>query len=292
MVTRPPAPTGRGRTLQPSPVEKLARSVGLAVLTPAGGRDPELLHRLTELAPDAAAVVAYGALLPTPVLAVPRHGWINLHFSLLPAWRGAAPVYAAVRHGDDITGASTFRLEAGMDTGPVFGTVTEVIRPADTTTDLLARLSVSGAELLVRTLDGIAAGVLTPVAQVGDGVSYAGKVLVSDAQIDWTAPAPAVDRAIRALTDEPGAWTTFRGQRIGIGPAELTGVPAGELAPGALAVSRTQVMVGTATRPLQLGKVQPPGKRPMPAADWARGVRPEPHETFTSPTVQAPEERR
>ena len=262
------------------------------MLTPAGGRDPELLHRLTELAPDAAAVVAYGALLPTPVLAVPRHGWINLHFSLLPAWRGAAPVYAAVRHGDDITGASTFRLEAGMDTGPVFGTVTEVIRPADTTTDLLARLSVSGAELLVRTLDGIAAGVLTPVAQVGDGVSYAGKVLVSDAQIDWTAPAPAVDRAIRALTDEPGAWTTFRGQRIGIGPAELTGVPAGELAPGALAVSRTQVMVGTATRPLQLGKVQPPGKRPMPAADWARGVRPEPHETFTSPTVQAPEERR
>ncbi|WP_111768295.1 methionyl-tRNA formyltransferase [Nakamurella deserti] len=287
VVTRPPAPTGRGRTLQPSPVEELARDRDLRVLTPTGGRDPELLDALTALAPDAAAVVAYGALLPQPVLDVPAHGWVNLHFSLLPAWRGAAPVYAAIRHGDDITGASTFRLEAGMDTGPVFGTVTEPIRPTDTTTDLLGRLSVSGAELLVRTLDGIADGTLEPVPQPPGGVSHAGKVTVADARIDWTTPAVAIDRAVRALTTEPGAWTVFRGHRLGLGPVERSGAPAGELAPGQLAVSKTSVLVGTATTPLRLGTVRPPGKRPMPAADWARGVRPGPEDRFTHPEEQA-----
>jgi methionyl-tRNA formyltransferase len=280
VVTRPPAPTGRGRALQPGPVEALARSAGLEVLTPAGGRDPALLGALTALAPDAAAVVAYGALLPQAVLDVPVHGWVNLHFSLLPAWRGAAPVYAALRHGDDVTGASTFRLEAGMDTGPVFGTVTETIRPTDTTTDLLGRLSVSGAGLLVRTLDGIERGDLMPVPQPADGVSYAGKVSVADARVDWATPAVAVDRTVRALTAEPGAWTVFRGQRLGLGPLERSGAPSGELTPGQLAVSKTSVLVGTATAPLRLGTVQPPGKRPMPAADWARGVRPAPDEAF------------
>jgi methionyl-tRNA formyltransferase len=286
-VTRPAAPTGRGRALQPSPVEELARDAGLEVLTPAGGRDPALAAALTALAPDAAAVVAYGALLPQPVLDIPSHGWVNLHFSLLPAWRGAAPVYAAIRHGDDITGASTFRLEAGMDTGPVFGTVTETIRPTDTTSDLLGRLSVSGSELLVRTLDGIAAGALQPVPQPTDGVSHAGKVTVADARIDWATPAAAVDRAVRALTTDPGAWTVFRGQRLGLGPVERSGAPAGELAPGQLAVSKKSVLVGTATTPVRLGTVQPPGKRPMPAADWARGVRPGPEDRFTHPEEQS-----
>lgn len=287
VVTRPPAPTGRGRALQPSPVEELAREHGLPVLTPAGGRDPDLLRALIELAPDAAAVVAYGALLPQPVLDVPTHGWVNLHFSLLPAWRGAAPVYAAVRHGDDVTGASTFRLEAGMDTGPVFGTVTETIRTDDTTSDLLGRLAVSGAELLVRTLDGIADGSLVPVPQPTHGVSHAGKVSVADARIDWATPAVAVDRAIRALSTEPGAWTTFRGRRLGLGPVERSGAPAGELAPGHLLVTKKAVLVGTATAPVRLGTVQPPGKRPMPAADWARGVRPTDGESFDSPDVPA-----
>lgn len=280
VVTRPPAPTGRGRTLQSSPVAELAREHGLEVLTPAGGRDPGLPAALAALAPDAAAVVAYGALLPQPVLDIPTHGWVNLHFSLLPAWRGAAPVYAALRAGDDVTGASTFRLEAGMDTGPVYGTVTEVIRPADTATDLLGRLAASGADLLVHTLDGIAAGSLAPVPQPADGVSHVGKVTVADARIDWRMPAAAVDRAIRALTAEPGAWTVFRGTRLGVGPAERSGAAAGELAPGQLAVDKKSVLVGTATTPLRLGTLQPPGKRPMAAADWARGVRPAPHETF------------
>ena len=287
VVTRPAAPAGRGRALQPSPVEELAREHGLDVLTPAGGRDPELLAALVALAPEAAAVVAYGALLPQPVLDVPRHGWVNLHFSLLPSWRGAAPVYAALRHGDDVTGASTFRLEAGMDTGPVFGTVTETIRPTDTTTDLLGRLSVSGAELLVRTLDGIADGSLVPVPQPADGVSHAGKVTVADARIVWDTPAVAVDRTVRALTAEPGAWTVFRGRRLGLGPLERSGAPAGELAPGELSVSKKSVLVGTATTPLRLGTVQPPGGRPMPAADWARGVRPAADERFEDPEEQS-----
>jgi methionyl-tRNA formyltransferase len=174
-----------------------------------------------------------------------------------------------------------------MDTGPVFGTVTEAVRATDTTSDLLARLAASGAELLVRTLDGIAAGSVVAVPQPADGVSHAGKVTVADAEIDWAASALAVDRAVRALTAEPGAWTTFRGVRLGIGPVERSGAPAGELAPGRLAVSKKSVLVGTATAPLRLGTVQPPGKRPMPAADWARGVRPTADESFAVPADRA-----
>ena len=274
VITRPPAPVGRGRTWQPSPVEVLARDAGIPVLSPVGARAPEFLQALTDIAPDAAAVVAYGALLPQPVLDVPLHGWINLHFSLLPAWRGAAPVYAAIKYGDDITGATTFRLEAGMDTGPVFGTVTEAIRHTDTTGDLLQRLSSSGAKLLTATLDGIAAGTVTPVAQPTDGVSYAPKVTVAAAEIDWRQPAIALDRTVRALTPEPGAWTLFRGERIGIGTVARSGIPAGELPAGRLVVGKRDVLVGTGTAPLRLGTVQPAGKRPMDAADWARGVRP------------------
>ncbi len=260
--------------MQSSPVADLAARAGLPVLTPAGGRDPQLADDIRSHRPDAAAVVAYGALLPQTLLDIPTHGWINLHFSLLPAWRGAAPVYAAVRHGDDITGASTFRLEAGLDTGPVYGSVTETIRADDTTTDLLGRLAVSGARLLVATLDGIESGTVHPVPQPSSGISHAGKVSVADGRLDWTTPAVAVDRVVRALTDEPGAWTIFRGHRLGIGPVQRTGVPAGELPAGELAVSKKEVLVGTATSPVRLGMVQPPGKRPMPAADWARGVRP------------------
>ncbi|MEO5834115.1 MAG: methionyl-tRNA formyltransferase [Nakamurella sp.] len=283
VVTRPPAPTGRGRARQPSPVQELAHDHGLTVVTPTGGRDPALLQALVEFAPDAAAVVAYGALLPQQVLDVPTHGWVNLHYSLLPAWRGAAPVFAAVRHGDDVTGATTFRLAAGMDTGPVFGTVTESIRPTDTASDLLGRLAVSGAALLVHTLDGIADGTLVPVPQPADGVSHAGKVSVADARIAWDTPALAIDRAVRALTAEPGAWTLFRGQRLGLGPVDRSAAPAGELAPGHLMVTKKSVWVGTATSPVRLGTVQPAGKRPMPAADWARGVRPTDGESFQDP---------
>jgi methionyl-tRNA formyltransferase len=276
VVTRPPARAGRGRRETASPVATLAGEAGLAVLTPAKPGDPEFLGRLRELGVEACPVVAYGALLPQAALDVPGHGWINLHFSLLPAWRGAAPVQHAILHGDDITGASTFRIEAGLDTGPVFGVVTEAIRPGDTAGDLLARLAVSGAQLLVATMDGIADGSLVAVPQSPDGVSIAGKITVADAAVPWDTPARHVDRLIRACTPAPGAWTTFRGERLKVGPVRPRG--ADELAPGQLRVERNGVAVGTASTEVALGSVQPPGKRPMPAADWARGARIEPGE--------------
>jgi methionyl-tRNA formyltransferase len=272
VVTRPDAPAGRGKRLTASPVAELARAAGIETLTPRRPADPEFVERLTELGPDCAPVVAYGALVPAALLAVPRYGWVNLHFSLLPAWRGAAPVQHAVLHGDDVTGASTFQLEAGMDTGPVFGTVTETVRPTDTSGDLLERLALTGAELLEATLDGIEDGTLSPVPQPPDGVSMAPKLSVDDVRVDWTQPAAGVDRLVRAATPAPGAWTTFRGERLKLRPVRRAG--AEPLAPGALRlVDRDTVLVGTATAPVALGEVQPAGKRPMPAADWARGLR-------------------
>jgi methionyl-tRNA formyltransferase len=276
VITRPPARAGRGRRETSSPVAELADANGVPVLAPAKAGDAEFLAQLAALDVQACAVVAYGALLPQRTLAVPEHGWVNLHFSLLPAWRGAAPVQHAILHGDDITGASTFLIEAGLDTGPVYGVVTEAIRPSDTAGDLLARLSQSGAGLLVATMDGIADGSLVPRPQEADGVSTAGKITVDDARIDWTAPARHVDRLVRACTPAPGPWTTFRGDRLKLGPVRLRGT--NDLAPGEVRAGRAGVAVGTASVEVELGTVQPPGKRPMPAADWARGARPEPGE--------------
>jgi methionyl-tRNA formyltransferase len=222
-------------------------------------------------------VVAYGALLREPVLSLPKRGWVNLHFSLLPAWRGAAPVQHAVLHGDDTTGASTFLIGPGLDDGPVFGVLTERVRPGDTSGDLLARLAEAGAPLLVATLDGIADGSLRPQPQPADGVSYAPKLTVADARISFGHPALAVERRIRACSPDPGAWTSFRDGRLKLGPAALATTDAapaaGELAAGELLVGKSEVLVGTATTPLRLGTVQPAGKNPMPAADWARGLR-------------------
>ncbi len=272
VVTRPDAPAGRGRRTVPSPVAALAGDAGLELLTPATTRDPAFVARLREIAPDAAAVVAYGAILRQDVLDVPEHGWVNLHFSLLPAWRGAAPVQAAIRAGDAMTGASTFRLEAGLDTGPVYAVVTDTVAPRDTAGSLLDRLAVSGAQLLVTTLDGIEDGSLVPVAQPVDGVSSAPKITVADAQVHWDRPTVAVDRLIRSVTPAPGAWTTSPWGRLGLGPVEPTD-EAG-LRPGELAAGRREVLVGTAGAAVRLSTVQPVGKRPLPAADWARGVRP------------------
>jgi methionyl-tRNA formyltransferase len=278
VVTRPDAPVGRSKRPQRSPVGAAADEAGVPVLTPVKASEPAFLDALRELAPDCCPVVAYGNLLRREALDVPVHGWVNLHFSLLPAWRGAAPVQAAIRAGDEVTGASTFALEAGMDTGPVYGTVTEEIGRHDTAGTLLERLATSGAALLERTLDGIEAGELVPVAQPADGVSYAPKVTVDDARVTWTHPAPAVDRGVRSVTPAPGAWTTFRDARLKIGPVLTTGEP--DLDPGSIRVERTRVLVGTATATVALGEVQPGGKKPMAAVDWARGVRPEPGERF------------
>ena len=271
VVTRPPARAGRGRRETASPVAALAAEAGLEVLSPARAGDPDFLARLAALQPDACPVVAYGALLPQAALDVPRIGWVNLHFSLLPAWRGAAPVQHAILHGDEITGASTFLIEAGLDTGPVFGVVTETIRPTDTSGDLLARLADAGAGLLLATMDGLADGSLIAVPQPGEGVSLAGKITVADAEVPWASPARHVDRLIRACTPAPGAWTEFRGERIKLGPVRLRG--ANDLAPGELRAAKSGVAVGTASVEVELSTVQAPGKRPMPAADWARGAR-------------------
>lgn len=274
VLTRPDAPAGRGRRLRPSAVREVAEAAGIPVLTPPGLRDPEAQAELIALGVDCAAVVAYGGLVPPALLDAPRHGWVNLHFSLLPAWRGAAPVQHAVLHGDEVTGATTFRLEAGLDTGPVYGTLTETIRPRDTSGELLGRLAGAGSGLLVATLDGIADGSLVAVPQPADGVSLAPRLSPSDAQVRWEHPAVAVDRRIRACTPEPGAWTTVAGgERIKLGPV----VPRPDLpplAPGELAVTRDAVLVGTATVPVALGDVAPAGRRMMPASDWARGARP------------------
>ena len=272
VLTRPDAPAGRGRHERRSPVARLASDAGIEVLTPARPREPDFLARLAAIGPDCCPVVAYGALVPRAALDIPRHGWVNLHFSLLPAWRGAAPVQAAVRHGDDVTGASTFLLEEGLDTGPVYGVVTEAVRPRDTAGSLLERLSVAGADLLVATLDGIEDGTLVARPQPDSGVSAAPKVTVDDARVDWAAPAVRVDRLVRACTPAPGAWTAYGRDRLKLGP--VLPVPDGPaLAPGAVLVEKRRVLVGTGTAPVELGEVQAPGKRSMPAPDWARGAR-------------------
>ncbi|MFI2648148.1 methionyl-tRNA formyltransferase [Micromonospora fulviviridis] len=272
VVTRPDAPAGRGRGLVRSPVGAWADAHGVEVLTPARPREPEFLDRLRELAPDCVPVVAYGALVPPAALEIPRLGWINLHFSLLPAWRGAAPVQHAVLHGDELTGASVFHLEEGLDTGPVYGTVTDEVRPADTSGDLLERLAHSGAGLLVAVLDALAAGTARAEPQPADGVSLAPKLTVEDARVRWADPAFAVDRRIRACTPAPGPWTTFRGDRVKLGP--VTPVANGpELKPGEVLVEKARVLAGTGTVPVQLGEVRAAGKKAMSAGDWARGAR-------------------
>jgi len=277
VLTRPDAPAGRGRHLVRSPVGAWADARGVEVLTPVRPREPSFLSRLAELAPDCVPVVAYGALVPPVALEIPRYGWVNLHFSLLPAWRGAAPVQHALLHGDEVTGAAVFELEAGLDTGPLYGTLTEPIRPRDTAGDLLERLAVSGAKLLVQVLDGIEAGTLAAVPQAAEGVSMAPKVTVEDARVRWTEPAFAVDRRIRACTPAPGAWTTLRGERLKLGPVRVAGASwpssPGPLEPGELAVTHDGVLGGTATGPVVLGEVRPAGKKAMPADAWARGVR-------------------
>ncbi|QDP96760.1 methionyl-tRNA formyltransferase [Microlunatus elymi] len=276
VVTRPDAPSGRGRRLQPSPVAARAAEAGLEILRPERPRDADFVTRLTKLAPDCCPVVAYGALIPQRVIDIPEHGWVNLHFSLLPAWRGAAPVQHAIINGDQITGAATFSLVKEMDAGPVYRTVTDPIGATDTAGDLLHRLSLSGAQLLVQTLDGIEAGTLTPEPQPADGISLAPKITVDDARLDWTRPAIVVDRLIRGCTPAPGAWSSFRGDRFKINSATVD--ERDDLDPGELEITKKSVRVGTGAGSLILTQVQAQGKKPMQAADWARGVSFEPGE--------------
>ncbi len=281
VLTRPDAPAGRGRKIAASAVAERARQAGVEVLQPRRPSDPGFLSRLREIAPDCCPVVAYGALVPDAALNVPPCGWVNLHFSVLPAWRGAAPVQHAILHGDEITGATTFQLVAELDAGPVFGVVTEPIGPADTAGSLLGRLAVSGAQLLIATLDGIESGELEARPQPEEGITHAPKLDRAGAKVNWKQPAQAIDRLIRACTPAPGAWTTLvgttqHGATLKLGPVSRPGDDqAGrpDLGPGEVQVSGRAVFAGTGTTAVLLGDVQPEGKRRMPAADWARGMR-------------------
>lgn len=277
VITRPDAARGRGRQTGESPVSNAARQLGIPVLKPRTPADPEFQARLADLQPDVCPVVAYGSLVPQAALDVAPAGWVNLHFSLLPAWRGAAPVQHAIMRGDDVTGATTFRLEQGLDTGPILGTVTERIRPTDTSGSLLGRLARIGARLLVATLDSIDSGTARAELQSTVDVSLAPKLSPADVRVSWADPALGIDRLIRAATPAPGSWTTFRSGRVKVAPltrivAEAEYAEAVQ-APGELVVAGPEVFVGTGSTLVVLGDVQPQGKRLMAAADWARGAR-------------------
>lgn len=272
VLTRPDAPLGRKRVLTPSPVAARAAELDLPIIKTAKITE-ETTAQLAQLNLDAAAIVAYGGLVPQSALDVPKHGWINLHFSLLPAWRGAAPVQHSIIHGDDITGAVTFQLEAGLDTGPVFGQVTEQINELDTAGIMLDRLSQSGSTLLVQTLQALDSGQAVAVPQRGSH-TYAPKITDVDAQLDFRQPATQIRRRAHGTTPFPGAWVTVEEKRFKFGPLrERTDIT--DLAPGEVRIEpgkQPKVLIGTATWALEPTQIQPPGKKMMNASDWARGV--------------------
>lgn len=276
VLTRPDAAAGRGRHLRPSPVASFAREQGIEVLAPPTPSDPEFLARLRDIAPQCCPIVAYGALLRREALDIPEFGWVNLHFSVLPAWRGAAPVQRAIMAGDEVTGATVFSLVEELDAGPVLGAITERIRDDDTAGTLLARLADFGSRLLVDVLDHIEDGDMGSVSQPDDAVSYAAKITTADARVRWDLPAFAVDRQIRGCTPAPGAWTELtigdaEPMHVKIGPVSVA--DESTLEPGEIAFAKHAVRVGTATTDVLLGAVQPRGKKSMAAADWGRGLR-------------------
>ena len=267
VVTRPDAPAGRGRRLTPSPVALRAAELGMEVLKPAHTREPDFQSRMTSLAPDVCAVVAYGALLPSPVLAIPPLGWINLHFSLLPRWRGAAPVQRAVMAGDPKIGTSCFRIVRELDAGDLYR-VSSRPMPEATAGELLMLLAESGARQLAETIDAIAAGE-QPVPQETAGVTLAPKITVEEARVDFTRPAAEVRNHILGCSPDPGAWCELNGKRLKLYRARLADAQFTP-APGELHVTKRQVFVGAGEGVLELLEVQAPGKRRMAAIDWAR----------------------
>lgn len=267
VVTRPDAPAGRGRRLTPSHVAAFAQERGLEVLKPARPSDPEFQAQLRDLAPDACPVVAYGALLPASALEIPRHGWINLHFSLLPRWRGAAPVQRAIMAGDAETGTTVFRIVRELDAGDIYATE-RVALPEVTAGELLDQLARSGARQLLSVLDAVEAGA-QPQPQPDEGVTLAPKITVDEARLDWNRDAVSLRNLVLACSPDPGAWCEAPGGRLKIYRAALAdGVTA---APGQVVVSRRAVHVGTAQGAVELLEVQPAGKRRMAAIDWGRG---------------------
>ena len=274
VLTRPDARRGRGRSLQPSPVAQCALEHGIEVLRPTSLKPDtddgvELRQRLEELAPDCIPVVAYGNLITPDLLDIAPHGWVNLHFSLLPQWRGAAPVQAAIKAGQSSTGVSTFRIDEGLDTGPVIDMREYAIEGTDTADDLLTRLAYRGAELLVDTMGQLGRGTAVLRAQSGEA-SYAPKITKEDARIDWHQSTKTIDCAIRAHTPAPGAWTLLGDQRFKIGPVIPAQKPG--LEPGLIKTTKSAAFVGTGDGAVRLGALQAPGKKMVAAEDFARGT--------------------
>lgn len=261
-----------------SPVARRADEFGIATLKPLHPRNDDFVAQLGALVPDCCPVVAYGAILPPSVLTIPVHGWVNVHFSLLPRWRGAAPVQRAIMAGDTETGACVFDIVSELDAGDVYAEVRTPLTGATTAGDLLDDLAISGARLLVDVMDALEAGTAVATPQPDEGVTFAPKLTVAEAEVDWSADEADIDRRIRGCTPHPGAWTTFRGERFKILQAHpVGGTP---LDPGQIASAKQWLRVGTGGRPLELDLVQPFGKKPMPAADWSRGVAFTPTERF------------
>ncbi|WP_270974539.1 methionyl-tRNA formyltransferase [Trueperella sp.] len=266
VLTRAPAPVGRKRVLTKSPVHERAQELGLPVLTPRSLRDAQVQAQIAELAPEAVAVVAYGLLVPKELLGLPAHGWLNLHFSLLPRWRGAAPVQYAIAHGDTVTGTAVFQIESGLDTGPVYDVREHPIAESDTAESLLAVLAQSGAAQLSQVLAEIESG--HAQARPQDGVATLAPRLTSkDARIDWSQPAEVVSARTRGWWPAPGAWSDMDGKRVKLGPAAVTDIEG--LRPGQIGEGG---VVGTGTTAVRLSRVGPAGKAWMESADWIRGL--------------------
>jgi len=263
VVTRPDAPKGRGRVLTPSPIAEVASTNGIRTLKPA--KLTEIANEFVDV--DCVVVVAYGGLVPRELLEVPKHGWINVHFSLLPHWRGAAPVQYAILSGDDVTGVTTFQIDEGLDTGPMLAYLTTSIDSSETATYLLDRLSIEGAQLALATVAGLQTGAIHSLHQPIDGISHAPKITVEDARIRWSDPALAVDRRIRAVTTEPGAWSMFGDVRYKIDPVELQPDVA-DLAPGQVELRDGKVLVGTGSHAVSLRTLQESGRNSVAAKAW------------------------
>ena len=273
VLTRPASPQGRKRVLTPTPVAAVAAELGLPVIE-ASRVDDEVTARIAALDVDLGVIVAYGALLRRPALDAPRHGWVNLHFSDLPAYRGAAPVQRAVMAGDTRTAATVFQLVEALDAGPVYAAEPFHIDPEATSGEVLAAMAEVGADVVARVVDGIAAGTAVATEQSGEP-TLAPKLTIEDGWIDFSAPAAVVHARLRGVTPEPGAYAHLGDTRVKLLRSDRPGGAADAappLAPGALAVQSGRLFVGTADDPLVLTEVQPAGKKAMDAAAWARGL--------------------
>lgn len=269
VITRPDAPTGRGKVMTPSDVAVWADDRGLPILKTdsLSGLDVDFSEF------DCVVVIAFGAFVPEELLSEPRHGWLNVHFSLLPTWRGAAPVQYAIMHGDETTGASIFRIDKGMDTGPLLTQLVTDIGPHETSGELLDRLAQESVVLLLQTLSGLEAGAIRLTEQQSYDVSYAPKLGTADARIDWALPGLVIERRIRAMAPAPGAWTIDRAsdnERFKLAPVRLR-TDVTSLNQGQVILVDSCVLVGTGSCAVELTEIQPPGKKMMSAADWLRG---------------------